>query len=92
MILGKQAKPEILRDIGVLIFVHQDRFEPLLIVLQNRGFFAEECQAMQQKITEIAGVQGQEPLLIGLIELAFARARSRRCRRPAPCRASARDP
>jgi len=56
--LGEQAQPKILGDVGVLILVHQDRLELLLVVPENLRLLGEQRQAMQQQITEITGVEG----------------------------------
>ncbi len=67
--LGQQAQPEILRDIGILVFVDQDVAELLLVLRQDRRLGGEERQVVQQQIAEIAGVQRGQTLLIGAVEL-----------------------
>ena len=66
--LGQQAQPEILRDIAVLILVHQDVAELLLILGQDLRLLGEERQIVQQQIAEIAGVQIAQALLILAVE------------------------
>ncbi len=68
MLLGQQPQPQILRDIGVLILVHHDIFEPALIIGQHVRMPGEQRQAMQQQVAEIGRVQGFQALLIGLIQ------------------------
>src|SRR5262249_22559366 len=50
--LPEQAQPEILRDVGVLIFVHQDVFEPALVLPQHVGLLAEQPDAFEQQVAE----------------------------------------
>ena len=66
--LGQEAQPQILRDIAVLILVHQDVAELLLILGQHLRLLGEERQIVQQQIAEIAGVQIAQALLILAVE------------------------
>ena len=66
---GQQAQPEILGNVGVLVFVNQDGAKAPLILRQHVGMAGEQGQAVQQEIAEIAGVQGSQPLLVGGVEL-----------------------
>jgi hypothetical protein len=68
--LREQAQPQILGDVGVLVLVDQDRPKALLVVGQNVRLRGEQAQAVQQQVTEVAGVQGVQPVLVGGIELA----------------------
>src|SRR5262249_50715962 len=68
--LGKKPEPQILGDVGVLIFVDQHEQEALLISPEHVGVFLEQPQIFQQQVAEIDGVQLLEPLLIQGIELA----------------------
>ena len=72
MCLGQQTQPQILDLIGVLIFVHQDIFEALLILRQHIVMLAEDVQHVQQKIAEVAGVQRLQAILVKLVELRAA--------------------
>ncbi len=67
--LRQQPQPEILRHVGVLIFVDQDVFEALLILPQHAGMLAEQADVLQQQVAEVGGVQSLQPLLIGDVEL-----------------------
>ena len=67
--LRQQPQPQILRDIGVLVLIDQDEFEPRLILPQHFGLLAEQPDVFQQQIAEIGGVEDFQPLLIGLVEL-----------------------
>ena len=66
--LRQQPEPEVLCDVGVLILVHQQIAEALLVVGEHVGMLGEEGQVVQQEIAEIDGVHGAEPLLIGLVQ------------------------
>ena len=66
--LRQQPQPEILRDVGVLIFVDQDEFEARLILAQHFGVLAEQPDAFEQQIAEIGGVEDFQPLLKRLVE------------------------
>ena len=68
--LRQQAQPEILRDVGVLIFVHQHVLETALILFQHIGMGLKDAQRLKQQIAEIAGVHHFQALLISGIELA----------------------
>jgi len=46
--LGEQAQPEILRAVGILIFVDQDIFEPLLKALQDLPVCLQQIEDMEQ--------------------------------------------
>ena len=79
---GKQPQPQILGDVGILVLVHQDVAEPLLVVGQHVRVLAEQAQHLQQQVAEVRRVQLLEALLVGGIELrALALAQSRTPRR-----------
>ena len=59
-----------MRDVGVLVFVHQNEFEARLVLPQHVGMFAKQSDVFQQQIAEIGGVENLQPLLIRRIELA----------------------
>ncbi len=67
--LRQQPQPQILRDVGVLIFVDQDEFEAALILAEHVGVLAEQPDAFEQEIAEVGGVEDFQPLLKGLVEL-----------------------
>ena len=67
--LREQPQPEILRDVGVLVLVHQDVGEPAVILLENVRVFLEQPQVFEQQVAEIGRVQLLEPLLIGRVKL-----------------------
>jgi len=46
--LRKQAQPQILRDVGVLILVHQHIEEALLVFCEQVGVLLEQPQIFQQ--------------------------------------------
>ena len=68
--LRQQPQPQILRDVGVLIFVHQDEFEAVLVLPEHVGMFAKQPDVLQQQIAEIGGIEDLQPFLITRIELA----------------------
>ena len=51
--LRQQSQPQILRDVGVLIFVDQDEFETVLVLPQYVGVLAKQPDVFQQQIAEI---------------------------------------
>ena len=65
----QQPQPQILCDVGVLIFVDQDVFEAALILAQHVGVLAEQPDAFEQEIAEVGGVEDFQPLLKRLVEL-----------------------
>ena len=69
MRLRQQPEPEILRDVGVLILVHQQVLEALLIVGEHVLVPGEEGEVVQQQVAEVDGVHRAQPLLIGGVEL-----------------------
>ena len=66
--LREEPQPQILRDVGVLIFVDQDEFEARLILAQHFSLLAEQADVLEEEIAEIGGVEDFQPLLIGLVE------------------------
>src|SRR5690625_1431485 len=69
---GEQAQPEILGDVGILIFIHEQITEALLPALRHLWPHSEERQIVQQQVTEVAGIQGEQPLLVSAIEVQAA--------------------
>ena len=69
MALGQQPQPEILRHVGVLVFVHQHVFEAALILFQHVRVFLEDAQHLQQQVAEVGGVHHLQPLLVFFVEL-----------------------
>ena len=67
--LPQQPQPEILRDVGVLIFVDQDVSEARLVLAQHLGLLAEQPDAFEQEVAEVGGVEHLQPLLVGGVEL-----------------------
>src|SRR5262249_32338172 len=67
--LRQQSQPQILRDIGVLIFVDQAVSEAALILAQHVGLFAEQADLYQKQVAEIGGIENFQALLIFLLEL-----------------------
>ena len=67
--LRQQPQPQILRHIGVLIFVDQDVFEAGLILPQHFGVLAEQPDAFEQEVAEVGGVEDFQPVLKRPVEL-----------------------
>ena len=57
-------------DVGILILVDQNVFELGVILGQHIRIGAEHVDRVHQQVAEIAGVEGFEPLLIIIVELA----------------------
>ena len=68
--LREQPQPQILRDVGVLILVHQHIEEALLVFREHVGVLLEQPQIFQQQVAEIGGVQLLQPPLIERVKLA----------------------
>src|SRR5579864_4316314 len=66
MALRQKPQPEILRDVGVLVLVHQHVAEALLVIGEDVGAPRENREIVQQEIAEIDGIEREEPLLISL--------------------------
>ena len=91
--LGQQPQPEILRHVGVLVLVDQDVAEAAVILRQDVGMGLPQRHAVHDQVAEIDGVHLGQPLLVLAVDARRpCRWRTRRRRRPTPCRASARDP
>ena len=58
-VLRQQAQPEILDQVGVLVFVHQDVAEDAVILRQHLGLAAQDFRHVQQQVAEIGGVQAR---------------------------------
>ena len=69
MPLRQQPQPQILGDVGVLIFVDEDIAEAFLPLPQDIRMCLKQRYAMQQQIAEIDRVQRQQTLLIGPVQL-----------------------
>ena len=65
----QQAQPQILRHIGILIFIDQNIFEASLILRQYLGLGGEDGQIVRQEIAEIRRVGDSKPLLIAAVKL-----------------------
>ena len=68
-LLRKQAEPEILAGVGVLIFVDEDIFEAVLILREYVAVGLQDYQHVEQKVAEIAGVERLQPRLIERVEM-----------------------
>ncbi len=74
-LLGEDAQPHILRDVGVLVFVDQHVTEALVVLGQHVGARLEDRQVVEQQVAEIAGVERLEARLVHRVELDRAAAR-----------------
>ena len=68
--LREKPQPQVLRHVGVLVFVHQHVFEAALILLQHVRVLLEDAQHLEQQVAEVGGVHHLQPLLVFGIELA----------------------
>ena len=64
----QQPQPQILGDIGVLIFVDQDVAEATTVFLGQVRVLRQDGDVVQQQIAEIAGVQAAKARLIGGVQ------------------------
>ena len=71
-LLGKQAEPEILAGVRILIFIDHDVAETVLIGFQHVAVRLQDHQHVEQQVAEIAGVECLEPRLIGGVEFRAA--------------------
>ena len=89
--LRQQPQPQILRDIGVLILIHQNELESVLVLAEHVRMFPKQPDVFQQQVAEVGCVKNLQPFLISRIQLAaLAVAEQRglggrhlRCRQPA---------
>ena len=70
--LGQQAQPEVLRDVGVLIFVHKDIFEPALVLLKHVRMGLKNRHHVQQQIAKIDSVELFQTRLVLRVNLCAA--------------------
>jgi hypothetical protein len=66
----QQLQPQILDNIRVLIFVHQDVAEALAVIGQDVGMPAQQRQRIQEQVAEIRRIQRLQPRLIIGVKLA----------------------
>ena len=81
MRLRQQPQPQVLGDVGILVFVDQDIAEPALVLVQHVAVRLEDRDDMQKKVAEVGGIQRAQPLLIGGVKLGPAVVVGRRFRR-----------
>ncbi len=67
--LRQQTQPEILRDVGVLVFVDQDVAEAVVVDRQNIGMLLPQGHAVHHQVAEIDGVHLGEALLVLAIDV-----------------------
>ena len=70
MLGREQAQPQVLGDVGVLILVNKDKPEPVLVGLEDRRVGLEDAEVVEQQVAEVGGVELEQTVLIGLIDLA----------------------
>ena len=64
----QQTQPEILRNIGILILIHEDILEAPLILRNNFRIFLKQADRLKQQITEISSIKNFQALLIECIK------------------------
>ncbi len=69
---GQQPQPEVLGDVGVLVFVDEDVAEPALVGLEDVGMRLQDRHDMQQQVAEVAGVECLQPVLVLRVKLGTA--------------------
>ena len=65
---GQQPQPEILGDVGVLIFIDKDVPEPTLVLFQHIRMGLEDRDHVQQQVAEIDGVQLLQTSLVLIVQ------------------------
>ena len=70
--LRQQPQPQILHQVGVLVFVDQDVAEGAVILRQHVGMAAQDFRHVQQQVAEIGGVQAAQAVLVGGVQRAGA--------------------
>ena len=60
----QKPQPEILGNVGILIFVDEDVFEPALILGQNIIVLLENRNHVQKQITEVTGIKRLQAVLV----------------------------
>ena len=58
MALRQKPQPQILRHIGVLVFIDQNIAKPALVLRQHIGVGLKDRHTVHQQIAKVAGVQG----------------------------------
>ena len=66
---GEQEDQLVLGPVGVLVLVHQDVAEPLLVVLEHVGAGLQQVDRDQQEVVEVHGVGGEQALLVLAVHL-----------------------
>ncbi len=72
--LREKTQPEVLHQVGVLVFVHQNVAEHAVILRQHVGLLAQDLRHVQQQIAEVRGVQCAQPGLVRSVQFARAAA------------------
>ena len=68
MLGREQPQPQVLGDVGVLIFIDKDEAEAVLVGFQNGPVGLKQRQIVQQQIAEVTGVQFHQAFLIGRVD------------------------
>ena len=66
---GQLFYDEVLADIGILVFIHEDTFEPVLIFQEYFGKFFQHDVHVEQQVVEVHGIGLPEPALVFCIDL-----------------------
>jgi hypothetical protein len=66
--LRQEAQPQVLRDVGVLVFVDQDVAEAAVVFAEHVLVAGEDRQVVEQEVAEVAGVQHPQALLVQAVE------------------------
>ena len=67
--LREEPQPEVLGDVGVLVFVDEDVAEPALVLREHVRVRLEDRQHVEQQVAEVDGVQRAQAFLVLRVEL-----------------------
>lgn len=73
MVLGKLQHDAVLCKIGILILIHQNVTELLLITCQHLGVVSEQQECVEQQIVEVHRIRPPATLPISLVDVAKRR-------------------
>ena len=68
MRLCKEPQPQVLDQVGVLVFVHQDVAEHAVVLREDLRLGAQQFGRVQQKVTEVGSVQRAQAILVGGVQ------------------------
>ncbi len=69
---GQLANQQILDAVGILVLVHEDVLEPVLVPFQHVAVAGEEFQRLQEKVVEVQRIRVPQAALVFLVDLTGA--------------------